>query len=211
MWVPPARRGQVSLKLKSLEAEAGLQATASRGGTAANGASTCWSQPVSTPAAGADTAASAVTHAPPIRPINWALACAVGLRGRSISSWSTTNVNSVRCLPMYDNVDNTNNTASAPPSPASSALLQGPVLDDGSAWRHAPRLRRRLLSHHSVDEQRPRWLWGHITICDTRGSWYHHHTHHRTGSGERGGGRAKGAHLKLSPHLFVYINCAGRR
>ena len=38
------------------------------------------------PTAGADTAASAVTHAPAIRPINWALACAVGLRGRSISS-----------------------------------------------------------------------------------------------------------------------------
>ena len=48
------------------------------GETAANGASK--SQPqLSTPAAGANTAASAVTHVPPIRPISWATACAVRL------------------------------------------------------------------------------------------------------------------------------------
>ena len=59
------------------------------GETAANGASK--SQPqLSTPAAGANTAASAVTHVPPIRPISWATACAVRLVAAlpyRISSW----------------------------------------------------------------------------------------------------------------------------
>ena len=49
------------------------------GETAANGATKSQPQPVSTPAAGANTAASAVTHVPPIRPISWATACAVRL------------------------------------------------------------------------------------------------------------------------------------
>ena len=72
------------------EAKAGLQAmlrlAVGWGKQQPTGRLHPWREGGASPGAGGDTAASAVTHAPPIRPISWAPSCAVHRRGRSISS-----------------------------------------------------------------------------------------------------------------------------